>query len=120
VSDGAPALGPDSPKEAAGTIAQCFSTMRPYERVLAFFLLSRPLCSDDSGPYTLRPAGLAPAFIAISGIETMAKGKRTYQPNNRRRARRHGFRHRMRTRAGRAIIASRRRKRRARLTASHH
>ncbi len=34
----------------------------------------------------------------------MAKGKRTFQPNNRRRARVHGFRLRMRTRAGRAIV----------------
>ena len=42
--------------------------------------------------------------------------KRTYQPNNRRRARRHGFRHRMSTRAGRAIIKARRRKGRARLS----
>lgn len=43
--------------------------------------------------------------------------KRTFQPNNRRRARTHGFRARMRTRAGRAILAARRGKGRARLSA---
>lgn len=43
--------------------------------------------------------------------------KRTFQPNNRRRARTHGFRLRMRTRAGRSIISSRRAKGRSRLTA---
>ncbi|CAM3829832.1 50S ribosomal protein L34 [Smaragdicoccus niigatensis] len=43
----------------------------------------------------------------------MAKGKRTFQPNNRRRAKVHGFRLRSRTRAGRAILSARRRKGRA-------
>lgn len=53
----------------------------------------------------------------VIGVFTVAKGKRTFQPNNRRRARVHGFRSRMRTRAGRAIISARRRKGRASLTA---
>jgi len=42
--------------------------------------------------------------------------KRTFQPNNRRRAKTHGFRLRMRTRAGRAVLSARRRKGRARLS----
>ncbi|MDA8291750.1 MAG: 50S ribosomal protein L34 [Actinomycetota bacterium] len=43
--------------------------------------------------------------------------KRTYQPNTRKRAKRHGFRHRMSTRAGQAIVKARRRRGRARLSA---
>ncbi len=36
--------------------------------------------------------------------------KRTFQPNNRRRSKTHGFRLRMHTRAGRAILSARRAK----------
>ncbi|MHA3685434.1 50S ribosomal protein L34 [Leucobacter sp. HY1910] len=43
--------------------------------------------------------------------------KRTFQPNNRRRAKVHGFRARMRTRAGRAILTARRAKGRSKLSA---
>jgi large subunit ribosomal protein L34 len=73
-------------------------------------------------PHALR-LGLHPVFSECGGRASylLSNGvlvsKRTFQPNNRRRAKTHGFRLRMRTRAGRAILSARRRKGRSSLSA---
>jgi large subunit ribosomal protein L34 len=101
------------------TVGLTCTALGPYRGTVAG--MRQLWCARDLPGFTVlvpfsggavRPVASSPSLFWRFSVS-----KRTYQPNNRRRAKTHGFRLRMRTRAGRAIIARRRNKGRAALSA---
>ena len=90
-------------------------------RVVQNGLASRPGRSDRLPAaarviYTLVSPGVHSVILESSQEQPSFMPKRTFQPNRRHRSKTHGFRTRMKTKAGQAVISRRRAKGRKRVS----